>query len=241
MAPIDFIAPQAMVEIIGERGEETMKKICILALTAIGALLLIEAPSWGKDVSSCASNSRRPVTRCHAAHGNLGVETADASRQRKARLNLLFIPVPAPANRSRDIPVAKGSLRQLKKFGQAQSRGPSGDSGHALPACLICPSLVQRFPELTLATHQNPRTARLIDSSARRAKAAGRSRQMGYHNNVYGMIVGGNIYERVDSAIYSPGFGNSRFYYGTDPDPRIVFELHRDPSYARASSSGARG
>ena len=235
-----------------------MKKICILALTAIGALLLIEVPSWGKDVSSCASNSRRPVTRCHAAHGNLGVETADASRQRKARLNLLFIPVPAPANRSRDIPVAKGSLRQLKKFGQAQSRGPSGDSGHALPACLICPSLVQRFPELTLATHQNPRTARLvdssarganaageqkprtarlIDSSARRAKAAGRSRQMGYHNNVYGMIVGGNIYERVDSAIYSPGFGNSRFYYGTDPDPRIVFELHRDPSWVRASGS----
>jgi hypothetical protein len=28
---------------------------------------------------------------------------------------------------------------------------------------------------------------------------------------------------------------DSRFYYGTDPDPRNVFELHRDPSWARTS------
>ena len=106
-----------------------MKKICVLALAAIGGLLLIEAPSWGKlDVASCSRNSRHPATRCHVVH----------------------------------------------------------------------------------------------------------------HNNPYSMTVGGSIYERVKSTIYSAGFGNSRFYYGTDPDPRIVFELHRDPSYARASSSGAR-
>jgi hypothetical protein len=104
-----------------------MKKICVLALAAIGALLLIEAPSWGKlDVASCARNSRHTATRCHVAH----------------------------------------------------------------------------------------------------------------HNNPYGMTARGNIYGRADSTIYSPGSGNSRFYYGTDPDPRIVFELHRDPSYLRATRSG---
>jgi hypothetical protein len=104
-----------------------MKKICVLALAAIGALLLVEAPSWGKlDVASCARNSRQPATRCHIVR----------------------------------------------------------------------------------------------------------------HNNPYGMTVGGNIYERVNSAIYSPGFGHSRFYYGTDPDPRIVFELHRDPSWARTGAAG---
>jgi hypothetical protein len=276
-----------------------MKKICILALTAIGALLLIEAPSWGKEVSSCGSNSRHPVTRCHVAHRSLGVETTDASRQTKRHPNLLSVPVPPPANRSPDILVAKGSLRQLKDFDQEQSRDSSGDSGDALSACLTCPNLVQSFPELILAADQKPRTARLVessarvanaageqkprtarlvessarvanaageqkprtarlvessarianaageqkppmaslvDSSARRAKAAGRRRQMGYYNNVYGMTVGANIYEQL-SAIYSPGFGNSRFYYGTDPDPRIVFELHRDPSWVRASAS----
>jgi hypothetical protein len=104
-----------------------MKKICILALAAIGALLLIEAPSWGKlDVANCGR--RHAATRCHIAH----------------------------------------------------------------------------------------------------------------HDNPYGMTARGNIYGRVDSSSYVPSFGNSRFYYGTDPDPRILFELHRDPSYARASSSGAR-
>jgi hypothetical protein len=103
-----------------------MKNICILALAAIGALLLVEAPSWGKlDVANCGT--RHTATRCHVAH----------------------------------------------------------------------------------------------------------------HNNAYGMTARGNVYGRADSTIYSPGYGNSRFYYGTDPDPRIVFELHRDPSYARASSSAA--
>jgi hypothetical protein len=197
-----------MVATIGETGEETMKKIFILALTAIGALLLIEAPSWGKGVSSCRSNSRHPVTRCHVVHRNLGVGTTDGSRQTKRHPNLLSVPVPPPASRSPDIPVANGSLRELKDFGQGQSRDPSGDSGHALAACLTCPNLVQSGPELTLAADQKPRTAglvdlsarianaageqkvptaRLVDSSARRAKAAGRRRQMGHHNNVYGM------------------------------------------------------
>jgi hypothetical protein len=111
----------------GEAGEETMKRIWILALAAIGALLLIEAPSWGKlDVANCGT--RHAATRCHVAH----------------------------------------------------------------------------------------------------------------HNNPYGMAGRGNIYGRTDTTVYSPGVSNSRFYYGTDPDPRIVFELRRDPSYARASSSGAR-
>jgi hypothetical protein len=106
-----------------------MKKICILALAAIGALVLVEAPSWGKlDLASCGRNSRHAATRCHVAH----------------------------------------------------------------------------------------------------------------HNNPYGMTARGNIYGQAGSTFYSPGYGNSRFYYGTDPDPRIVFELHRDPSYARASSGGAR-
>jgi hypothetical protein len=106
-----------------------MKKICVLTLAAIGGLLLIEAPSWGKlDVASCARNSRHAGTRCHVAH----------------------------------------------------------------------------------------------------------------HNNPYGMTVRGNIYGQVGGTIYSPGYGNSRFYYGTDPDPRIVFELHRDPSWARAQASGIR-
>lgn len=100
-----------------------MKKICILALAAIGGLLIIEAPSWGKlDVASCGRNSRHQATRCHVVRPN----------------------------------------------------------------------------------------------------------------NPYGMTVGGNIYERAKSSIYSPGFGTSRYYYGTDPDPRIVFELHRDPSWARS-------
>jgi hypothetical protein len=99
-----------------------MKKVCMLALAAIGALLLVEAPSWGKlDVANCGRTSR-PTTRCHVAH----------------------------------------------------------------------------------------------------------------HNNPYGMTIRGNIYERLESTIYSPGFGHSRYYYGTDPDPRIVFELHRDPSWARS-------
>ena len=107
-----------------------MKNICILALAAISALLLVEAPSWGKlDVASCGRNSRHPATRCHVVH----------------------------------------------------------------------------------------------------------------HNNPYGLAVGGAIYERVKSAIYSPGYGNSRFYCALiqNPNPRIVFELHRDPSYAGASSSAA--
>jgi hypothetical protein len=104
-----------------------MKKICVWALAAIGALLLVEAPSWGKlNLATCGSNSRHAATRCHIAH----------------------------------------------------------------------------------------------------------------HNNPYGMTARGNIFGRTDSTIYSPGFGNARFYYGTDPDPRIVFELHRDPSYARAMRSG---
>ena len=103
-----------------------MKKICVLALAAIGALLLVEAPSWGKlDIAGCSRNSRYPATRCHVVH----------------------------------------------------------------------------------------------------------------HNNAYGMTVRGNIYGQADSNIYPPGYGSSRFYYGTDPDPRIVFELHRDPSWARSTSS----
>ena len=208
-----------------------MKRICVLALAVIGALLLVEAPSWGKDIASCVSNPRHPVTRCHVAHRNL---TADVSRHKKRRPSLSSIPVPHPANWARDIPVTKGSLRQLKHFGQGRSRDPSGESGPALSARFTSPNLVQGL------AHQKPRTARSIDSSAPGAKAAKGSRQMGYHNNTYGMVVGGNIYERVDSTIYSPGFGNSRFYYGTDPDSRIVFELHRDPSYERASSSGVR-
>jgi hypothetical protein len=98
-----------------------MKKICILALAAIGGLFLIEAPSWGKlDVANCGT--RHAATRCHVTH----------------------------------------------------------------------------------------------------------------HNSAYGMTVRGNIYGPIGSTIYSPGFGHSRYYYGTDPDPRIVFELHRDPSWARS-------
>jgi len=97
-----------------------MKKIYVLALAAIGALLLIEGSSWGKlDVAACGRHSRHSATRCHVAH----------------------------------------------------------------------------------------------------------------HNNPYGMALRGNIYGQADSAIYSPG--SVPFYYGTDPDPRIVFELHRDPSWAR--------
>jgi hypothetical protein len=217
-----------------------MKRICVLALAVIGALLLVEAPSWGKDVASCFSNPRHPVTRCHVAHRNLGVKVAEGKRLRKRRPSLSSIPVPPPANWSRDIPVTKGSVRQLNDFGQGQSRDPSGNSGgQALSVCLTCPNLVQGFPERTLLADQKPRAARLVDSSAPRAKAA-RGGRMGYHNNSYGMIVGGNIYDRLESTIYSPGFGNSRFYYGTDPDPRIAFELRRDPSYERASSSRAR-
>jgi len=95
-----------------------MKKIYVLALAAIGALLLIEGSSWGKlDVAACGRNSRHSATRCRVAH----------------------------------------------------------------------------------------------------------------HHNPYGMALLGNIYGQADGAIYSPG----SFYYGTDPDPRIVFELHRDPSWAR--------
>ncbi len=217
-----------------------MKRICVLALAVIGALLSVEAPLWGKDVASCGSNPRHPVTRCHVAHRNLGVKTAEGSRQRKRRPSLSSIPVPSPANWSRDIPATKGAVRQLKDFGQGQSRDPSGNSGQALSVCLTCPNLVQGLPERALLADQKPRTARLVDSSAPGAKAAGGSRHTGYQNNSYGLIVGSNIYERVESTIYSSGFGNSRFYYGTDPDPRIVFELHRDPSYERASSSRAR-
>jgi hypothetical protein len=217
-----------------------MKRICVLAFAVIGALLSVEAPSWGKDVASCGSNPRHPVTRCHVAHRNLGVKIAEGNRLKKRRPSLSSIPVPPPANWSRDIPVTKGSLRQSKDFGQGQSRDPSGNSGQALSVCLTCPNLVQGFPERTLLADQKPQTARLVDSSAPGAKAARGGRRMGYHNNFYGLIVGGNIYERVESTIYSPSFGNPRFYYGTDPDPRIVFELHRDPSYARASSSWAR-
>jgi hypothetical protein len=212
-----------------------MKRICVLALAVVCALLLVEAPSWGKDVARCGSNPRHPLTRCHVAHRNLGVNTTDGSRQRKRHPSLSSIPVPSPANR------ARGFLRQLTNFGQRQSRDPWGQSGRALSAYLTGPNLVQGFPNRTLLPGQKPRTASLVDSSALGARAARGSRQIGYHNNnTYGMIVVGNIYERIDSTIYSPGFVNSRFYYGTDPDSRIVFELHRDPSYERASSSGVR-
>jgi hypothetical protein len=48
-----------------------VKKICLWALGAIGALLLVEAPSWGKlDVASCSRNSRHAATRCHVAQHN---------------------------------------------------------------------------------------------------------------------------------------------------------------------------
>jgi len=103
---------------VAQRGGETMKKIYVLALAAVGALLLIEGSSWGKlDVAACGRNSR--ATRCHVAH----------------------------------------------------------------------------------------------------------------HHNPYGMALRGNIYGQAYGAIYSPG--SVPFYYETDPDPRIVFELHRDPSWAR--------
>ena len=91
-----------------------MKKIYVLALAAVGALLLIEGSSWGKlDVAACGRHSR--ATRCHVTH----------------------------------------------------------------------------------------------------------------HHNPYGMALRGNIYGQAYGAI--PG----SVYYETDPDPRIVFELHRDPSWAR--------
>jgi hypothetical protein len=101
-----------------------MKKIYVLALAAVGALLLIEGSSWGKlDVAACGRNSRHSATRCHVAH----------------------------------------------------------------------------------------------------------------HHNPYGMALRGNIYGQADGAIYSYGYshGPIPFYSETDPDPRIAFELHRDPSWAR--------
>jgi hypothetical protein len=77
-----------------------------------------------------------------------------------------------------------------------------------------------------------------VASCSRNSRHAATRCHVAHHNNPYGMTVGGNIYERINSTIYPPGFGNSRFYYGTDPDPRIVFELHRDPSWARAARAG---
>jgi hypothetical protein len=61
-----------------------------------------------------------------------------------------------------------------------------------------------------------------------------------HHNNHYGIALRGNIYgqagsERaVGSGLIYP-VGSSPFYYGSDPDPRIVFELHRDPGWGRGS------
>jgi len=59
-----------------------------------------------------------------------------------------------------------------------------------------------------------------------------------HHNNHYAKVLRGNIYGQASndgrigsSAIYATGA--SPFYYGTDPDSRIVFELHRDPGWAR--------
>jgi hypothetical protein len=59
-----------------------------------------------------------------------------------------------------------------------------------------------------------------------------------HHNNQYGMALRGNIYAQADSErAFSSGLiypvGSPPFYYGTDPDPRIVFELHRDPGWGR--------
>ena len=60
-----------------------------------------------------------------------------------------------------------------------------------------------------------------------------------HHNNHYGMALRGNIYgqagnEGVGGASSIYPVGAPPFYYGTDPDMRIVFELHRDPGWARA-------
>jgi hypothetical protein len=77
-----------------------------------------------------------------------------------------------------------------------------------------------------------------VASCGRNSRHATTRCHAAHHNNPYGMTVRGNSYGQADSTIYSPGYGNSRFYYGTDPDPRIAFELHRDPSYARASFLG---
>ena len=101
-----------------------MKKIYVLALAAIGVLLLIEGSSWGKlHVATCGRHPGHSATRCHVAH----------------------------------------------------------------------------------------------------------------HNNHYRMAIRGNVYGQADdqSAIYPAGY--VPFYYGTDPDPRIVFELHRDPGFMRQS------
>jgi hypothetical protein len=59
-----------------------------------------------------------------------------------------------------------------------------------------------------------------------------------HHNNLYGLTLRGNIYGQAvsESAIYFPGGS----YYGTDPDPRIVFELHRDPGFMRNSGLSVR-
>jgi hypothetical protein len=59
-----------------------------------------------------------------------------------------------------------------------------------------------------------------------------------HHNNHYGMALRGNIYgqavnERVGGPALIYPVGSPPFYYGTDPDPRIVFELHRDPGWGR--------
>jgi hypothetical protein len=56
-----------------------------------------------------------------------------------------------------------------------------------------------------------------------------------HHNNHYGMALRGNIYGQAanESAVGSATFYNS-IYYGSDPDARIVFELHRDPGWSRS-------
>jgi len=43
----------------------------------------------------------------------------------------------------------------------------------------------------------------------------------------------GNVYGQADDydAIYP--VGSVPFYYGTDPDLKIRFELHRDPGWTR--------
>jgi hypothetical protein len=55
-----------------------------------------------------------------------------------------------------------------------------------------------------------------------------------HHRDLYRMALRANVYAQADEydAIYP--VGSPPFYYGTDPDPRIRFELHRDPGWARS-------
>jgi len=54
-----------------------------------------------------------------------------------------------------------------------------------------------------------------------------------HHNNHYAKVLRGNIYGQADNESDLGSSPWSGVYYGSDPDPRIAFELRRDPGWSR--------